>query len=246
MIGHSIRRSTAFLKPGSLFVATALLLAPVALRAQTSTGERWLHVRVVSTDNQGETVCVNVPLELAEKILPSINKKELHDGKVTIDKFDTEGVDFRAVLEAVRNSKDGEFVTVNGNNGEDVRVAKQGGFLLVHVTDVSGREHHAHFKHGDSDSADQGAGEKSPADKKQSDKATATAKVSHVEVKVPLSVIDALLSGKKDELDLVAGLRTLSAQGDTELVSVKDGEDTVRVWVDSKNTNGSDSQGVTR
>jgi hypothetical protein len=33
----------------------------------------------------------------------------------------------------------------------------------------------------------------------------------------------------------VAGLRALSTQGDTELVSVKDEENTVRIWLDSKN-----------
>jgi hypothetical protein len=57
-------------------------------------------------------------------------------------------------------------------------------------------------------------------------------------VKVPLSVVDALFSGKKDELDLLAGLKMLSSQGDTELVSVKDEENIVRIWVDSKNSNG--------
>jgi len=56
--------------------------------------------------------------------------------------------------------------------------------------------------------------------------------------------VDALLSGGKNEIDLVAGLRALSSQGDTELVSVKDDENTVRVWVDSKNTNG--AEGGTR
>ena len=60
-------------------------------------------------------------------------------------------------------------------------------------------------------------------------------KKSHVEVKVPLKVVDALLSGAKDELDISAGLRALAAQGDTELVSVKDNDSTVRVWLDSKN-----------
>jgi len=37
--------------------------------------DRWLHVRVISSDAKGETVRVNVPLELAEKVLPAINKK---------------------------------------------------------------------------------------------------------------------------------------------------------------------------
>jgi hypothetical protein len=222
----------------SLAMAASLLLLPFSGYAQSaSSGDRWLHVRVVSSDSKGESVCVNVPLELAEKILPAINKNQLHGGKVTIDKLDADGVDFRALLDAVRSSKDGEFVTVNGKDGEDVRVAKQGGFLLVHVTDASG--HVTHHHHADKDSAD-----KKQGDGNQAAKESVAANVSHVEVKIPLSVVDALLSGKKDELDLIAGLHMLSAQGDTELVSVKDGEDTVRVWIDSKNTNG--AEGGTR
>ena len=58
---------------------------------------------------------------------------------------------------------------------------------------------------------------------------------SRVEVKVPMKVVEALFSAGKDELDVLAALRALSAHGDTELVSVKDGEQTVRVWLDSKN-----------
>jgi hypothetical protein len=50
-----------------------------------------------------------------------------------------------------------------------------------------------------------------------------------------MKVVDALFSGKKDEVDLVAGLHALALQGDTELVSVKDHEQSVRVWLDSKN-----------
>jgi hypothetical protein len=63
----------------------------------------------------------------------------------------------------------------------------------------------------------------------------ATLKESKVEVKVPLKVVDALLSAGKDELDIVAALRALSSYGDTELVTVKDDENTVHIWVDSKN-----------
>ena len=56
-----------------------------------------------------------------------------------------------------------------------------------------------------------------------------------MEIKVPMKVVDALLSAGKDELDILAALKALSAHGDTELVTVKDEENTVRVWVDSKN-----------
>jgi len=161
--------------------------------------------------------------------LPTINKNQLHGGKVTIDKLDSDGVDVRALVEAVRTSKDGEFVTVNSREG-DVRVAKQNGYMLVHVTDNSGK-HRVHMHHHAG--SDGNTPEKDNADAKD-------AKVTHVEVKIPLSVVDALFSAGKDELDLVAGLKMLSAQGDQELVSVKDEDNTVRVWIDSKNTNGSE------
>jgi predicted lipid carrier protein YhbT len=167
-------------------------------QATVSSHDRWLHVRVTNPNSNDESVRVNVPLELAVKILPTINQHRLHSGKVSFDEADCHGVDVRALLDAVRTSKDGEFVTVQ-NKDSDVRVAKQSGYLFVHVFEKN------HPKR------------------------------SQVEVKVPLKVVDALLSGGKDELDLVAGLRALSAQGDTELVSVKDEENTVRVWLDSKN-----------
>jgi len=160
--------------------------------------DRWLHVRVSNPGSKEETVRVNVPLELAEKVLPTINKDRLHSGKVKFDDIDCHGVDLKALVDAVRTSKDGEFVTVQ-NKDSDVRVAKQNGTLFVHVIEKN------------------------------------RAKRSQVEVKVPMRVVDALFSAGKDELDLVAALHALSSQGDTELVSVKDDENTVRVWLDSKN-----------
>lgn len=61
-------------------------------------------------------------------------------------------------------------------------------------------------------------------------------KDSQVFVRMPLEVVDALFSGKPDELNIVAALHVLAGRGDTELVSVKDNENTVHVWVDAKNT----------
>ena len=75
---------------------------------------------------------------------------------------------------------------------------------------------------------------KATGDKDPSTK-NATLKQSKVEVKVPMKVVDALLSAGKDVLDVVAALRALSANGDMELVSVKDDDNTVRVWIASKN-----------
>lgn len=219
------------------FAAAALLFVPRTSFAQgttvpssrPSTSDRWLHVRVESQDNRGESVKVNVPLELAEKILPTINKDRLHNGKVKIESAEVEGVDLPKLLEAVRGSKDGEFVSVQGHDS-DVRVAKEGAYFLVYITEKEWTS----AKSGKS-----GAGEDSDKSTK-SDKAAKSEKSerrskSRVEVKVPMKVVDALFSAGKDEIDVLAGLRALSATGDTELVSVKDGENTVRVWLDSKN-----------
>jgi len=167
-------------------------------QVSTVSSNRWLHVRVTNPSKGEESVRVNVPLELAEKVLPAINKNRLHSGRVKFDDIDCHGVDLRALVDAVRTSRDGEFVTVQ-NRDSDVRVAKRNGTLFVHVFEKN------------------------------------KPRRSEVEVKVPMKVVDALFSGDKDELDLVAGLRALSSQGDTELVSVKDQENTVRVWLDSKN-----------
>jgi hypothetical protein len=200
-----------FFPTSALIATTALLLSPLGALAQSAPApasssqsttsaskDRWLHVRVISSDAKGETVRVNVPLELAEKVLPTVNHDRLHNGKVKIDNAHVNDVDLRTLVEAIRTAKDGEYVTVQDHDC-DVRVAKESNYLIVHVLD------------------------KGKSRKPQ------------VEIKVPMKVVDALFSAGKDELDLVAALHALSAQGDTELVSVKDQDNTVRVWLDSKN-----------
>src|ERR1700736_1584047 len=94
------------------FVAAALLFMPLGGFAQNTPGpasgssapatasgkqERWLHVRVDNPDSKEETVRVNVPLELAEKVLPTINRNHLQSGRVKVDQFDCHGVDVRAL-----------------------------------------------------------------------------------------------------------------------------------------------------
>jgi len=220
-------------RPASIALAATLLLAPLAAlspassaqevtvtSSSSSTSERWLHVRVIDSNHKGETVRVNVPLEMAEKVLPAINKDRLHSGKIRIDNANMDGVDLKALLEAVKTSKDGEYVTVQSDDN-DVRVAKQAGYMVVHVTEKG-------FKSSKADK------EKDKSDK--AGKSDKSFERSRVDVKVPMKVVEALLSAGKDELDVLAALRALSAHGgDTELVSVKSDDSTVRVWLDSKN-----------
>ena len=57
-----------------------------------------------------------------------------------------------------------------------------------------------------------------------------------VDITIPVAVLDALLSGPRGQLDLVAGVRALNAYGNGDLVAAEDAVETVRVWVDSQST----------
>ncbi|HEX7878881.1 MAG TPA: hypothetical protein VF720_05695 [Candidatus Eisenbacteria bacterium] len=57
-----------------------------------------------------------------------------------------------------------------------------------------------------------------------------------VKVRIPTMVMDALLSGSGDELDLVAAIRALGDDGDGELVRVDSDDENVRIWVDASNS----------
>ncbi len=177
------------LAAGTMAVTRAAIAAPA---------ERYLHVRV-EDPTKGESVNVNVTLSMAEKILPAINNANIHDGKVAIHKAEMNGVDLRAVLDAVRTAPDNEFVTVTEKDA-NVRVAKANGNIIVRVTDKNKKD-------------------------------------EHVEVTIPIKIVDALVdTAKNDELDVAAALRALSDAGDVMLVTVHDATESVRVWVDSKNT----------
>jgi hypothetical protein len=196
----------------ALVTAGSLVTPITSAQSGSPSTDRWLHVSVIAKDVNGETVRVNVPLDLVEKVLPAISKDKLQAGKVHVREFEMNGVDIRAILEAVKNTKDGEFVTVDSRK-QNVRVAKEAGYLVVKVRETK----EARYA------------------EKSDDKQTAPTE-ERVDVRVPMSVVEALLSGAKDELDLVAAVRALSKHGDSVLVTVEDRKNTVKVWVDSKNT----------
>jgi hypothetical protein len=112
-----------------LLVASVSGMAASVLAAPPP--ERYLHVKVEDA-KEGESVNVNLPLSIAEKILPTVNKGELRDGHVTINKSDLDGIDVKGLLDAIRTAPDNEFVTVKQKD-EDVRIAKSNGNLIVHV-----------------------------------------------------------------------------------------------------------------
>jgi hypothetical protein len=114
----------------------ALTMSNLAVTAKAAPAtERYLHVKV-DDSSKGESVNVNLPLAMAAAILPTVNKGTLHNGHVSIGEADFNGVDVRALLDAIRSAPDNEFVTVKQKD-QDVRVAKSNGNLIVHVLDKS-------------------------------------------------------------------------------------------------------------
>lgn len=109
-----------------------LALASAALAAPN---DRYLHIRVEDSAN-GESVNVNLPLSMAEKVLPAVNHGNLHQGRVTISHADMDGIDIPALLDAIRTAPDNEFVTVKKHD-QNVRVAKMNGNLVVHITEAA-------------------------------------------------------------------------------------------------------------
>jgi hypothetical protein len=122
----------------TVFCLLAAGAMTVAAPAMAAGSERYLHVKVEDAE-KGESVNVNVPLSMAEKILPTINNHDLHQGRVSIHNAEVNDIDLRTLLDAVRSAEDNEFVTVKDKD-KDVRVAKSNGNIIVHIKDSRNKE----------------------------------------------------------------------------------------------------------
>lgn len=197
-------------------ITLVAMLAITATLAGAATTDRWLHIRVEERDGRGERVKVNLPLSMLGKVAGAIDVEEIdghsfRGGRVRISDTDIDHVDLRAMWNAVKEADDMEFVNIESTE-ENVSVAKDQGYLLVRVR--PGQDD------GDDDEAlddDRRRGER-------------------VDIKVPLAVVDALLSAGEKELDLQAALMALAESGEGVLVVVEDGRSSVRIWIDDLNS----------
>jgi hypothetical protein len=197
---------------------TSTMLTTLAFAAP----DAWLHIKVDNTEGDKEHVRVNVPLSLAERVLPAIQVNKIHQGKLQLG-HENVSVDPRMLVEAVRNTADGVFVTVDSDQ-QKVRVAKEGGYLVVNVRPGPHPESQDAAKDTDKDAKDSHK-------RHHMDRQT-----ENVDVRLPMDVVEALLSGNRDELDLMAAIKVLSTHKDLALVTVNDKSQTVRIWIDGKNT----------
>lgn len=120
MIRHA-RRGFALLALAALFAAVPAAAA-----------EKWLHVRVVESGDEPETVRINLPLSLVKSLIAALPAEKLREGEIHVEGIEMDEKQRKAVLDSVRSAPDGEFVTVEGPD-ESVRILKSGDTLFVQV-----------------------------------------------------------------------------------------------------------------
>lgn len=180
-----------------LAVALVALAATLALNstAHAAPADLWLHVHVDEQGDDAARVKVNVPLSLVEKVLTLVpDQEEFRGGKVIFHEEDFTAAELRELWQALKESPDATYVEVEEGT-QKVKVAKSGGYLLVHTVEPS--------EDGE-----------------------------RVDVRIPEEVVEALLSGEGDELDVAAAVRALADRGEGELVTVDSHDAKVRIWVD--------------
>src|ERR1700677_3617373 len=92
-----------------VFCLMAASVTGMAASAMAAPPERYLHVKVEDA-KEGESVNVNLPLSIAEKLIPTVNRGKLHDGHISIGHADMDGIDVKGLLDAIRSAPDNEFV----------------------------------------------------------------------------------------------------------------------------------------
>ena len=179
----------------------ALSVLPAA-QAVAQTGTAWLHVRVEEA-KQASKVAVNLPMAVVEAVLKASPEMIEKHGKIHLgDHHGVKMADLRTAWKALAAVGDAELVTVESED-ENVKVMRKGDLVQVFVDRKA--------TPGKDGKASKGGEE--------------------VRVEVPVSLVDAFLSGEGEEGNIQAAVAELQKRrGD--IVRVKDDDTHVRVWID--------------
>ena len=183
----------------------ALSVLPVATVA-AQTGTAWLHVRVEEA-KQASKVAVNLPMGVVEAVLKASPEMIEKHGKIHLgDHHGMKMADLRAAWKALAEVGDAELVTVESED-ENVKVMRKGDVVQVFVDSKA--------KPGKDGKASKGG--------------------EQVRVEVPVSLVNAFLSGEGEEGNIQAAVAELQKRRGN-IVSVQDDDSHVRVWIDEQNT----------
>ena len=176
------------------WVSLGLLLFNLGSPGLAQNKNPWLHLEVHENNADPSLVKVNLPISMVDVALNVVKDENLKSGRMKLDTHDISVADMKQLWSELRKAGNAEFVTVEKKT-ESVRIARQGNFLLVKVT------------------------ESKP-------------KGSKVDIKVPLEVVDALLSGPGEELNIKAALAAMQQKGTGDILVVNDHQTQVRLWID--------------
>ncbi len=183
-------------------VAGAALVLGAATTAQAQ-DSGWIHIRV--NEAEGANVNVNLPMALIEV---AMDIAQDHMGELN------EHMDGEAEFEAGRIRFGGDHdVEVEDLRRMWAELRDAGDADYVQVEDDS--EAVNIYRRGDRVfiEVDEDGEEK-------------------VRMQVPFSVVDVLLEGEGNELNLVGAMREMASTNDGEVLQVNDGDTTVRIWID--------------
>lgn len=112
----------------SLTFAAALMLAASVAWADEQV--RWLNVHV-SDHSDATEVKLHLPFSMVLTLIDAVQTDELRNGKVHID-IDEADVDWVAIVEELKRSPEGEFITVEDREAHVV-VSKKAGLVSIDV-----------------------------------------------------------------------------------------------------------------
>jgi hypothetical protein len=111
--------------------AVASVLA-LAIPAAAAGPAAWLHIKVDEAGPKSNSVRVNLPLAVVEVVAPLMDQEWAKHTQLEAGDKSLKKGDLKAMLAAVRDVEDAEFVRVEGE-GDNVQVAKIKGKLVVRV-----------------------------------------------------------------------------------------------------------------
>ena len=176
---------------------TMLIMLTVVASAAQQEPEPWIHVEI--SGESGENMNLNLPLAAVSAMIALAPDTIVDDGQLQLgDVHEVPVAAIRGMWQELRDVGDAEFVTIQ-HEGQDVRIAREGGTILVYVNDQ------------DADASEE------------------------VRVEIPVAVVDALLSGDGDTLNVRAAIEELSTLRG-ELVRVIESDSNIRIWIDENPT----------
>ena len=213
----------------TVFVASGAAIGLHAAESQQDP-QPWIHL-----DMTGQTsMSLNLPLAAIEAALAMAPEAIVdRDGQLQLGgQREIPVTAIRAAWSQLRDVGDVEIANIQDAR-QSVRIAREGDTIVVDVTGMDDDAEHEgdadEEDDADHDDAEHGAGHD------DAERGRGRGFVGEVQVRVPVSVVDALLSGAGETLDVRAAIQELSALRG-EMVQVVHPEGRIRVWIDESPT----------